>query len=289
MTRPTAARRTIAALALAPLLLIGVAACGDDSGGSGSDAKDPAAGSAVLASLQKGDTVDPDKFVDTVSDGVKKSTTAHLEMKVSSGAELATDASGDLDYTTTPPSMKMTMKVPMAGESDMILSDGIFYMKIGSMSGGKYWKIDPSEKGGMLDGMGLDKMLDQSDPLGSLESLKSGIDKVTFEGNEQVGDRDLDHYKLTIDMQAVLTSLGSKLPAGSTDAMPKSVTYDLWLDDQDRFAQMKMAYPLMGQQFSMEMVVDDWGKDVSIEAPPADEVTKMPDLGSLAPTALPSA
>lgn len=289
MSRPTTARRTIAAVALAPLLLVGVAACGDSSGGSDSSAKDPAAGSAVLASLQKGDTVDPDKFVDTVAAGVKKSTTAHIEMTVSTGKEMTTDATGDVDYTTKPPSMKMSMKVPMAGETDMVLADGIFYMKLGSMSGGKYWKIDPSEKGGMLSGMGLDKMLDQTDPLGSLESLKSGIDKVTFEGNEQVDARHLDHYELTIDMQAVLKSYGAKLPSGATDSMPKSVTYDLWLDDQDRFAQMKMAYPMTGQQLAMQMTVDDWGKDVSIEAPPTDEVTKMPDLGSLAPTAMPSA
>ena len=37
----------------------------------------------------------------------------------------------------------------------------------------------------------------------------------------------------------------------------------------------------MEMEMSMEMSLDDWGKDVTIEAPPADEVTDMPDMGGL--------
>lgn len=227
--------------------------------------------------------MDPDDFVDTVADGLEQSTTAHIEMKMTMGEQVATDATGDIDYTTTPPSMQMSMDVPMAGESEMVLVDGVIYMQMGAMSGDKYWKIDPQDEDGMLGGMGLGKMLDQSDPLGALESMKPGIEKVTFEGNEDVDGRDLDHYELTIDMQAVMESYGGgvDLPSEAAEALPDSVTYDLWLDDEDRFAQMKMDYPMMDQQVSMDMTVDDWGKDVSIEAPPADQITEMPDLGAM--------
>ena len=61
MTRSIAARRTlrrsVAAAALAPLLVAGLAACGDDD--SGSQAKDSTSAAAVLTGLQKGDEVDP--------------------------------------------------------------------------------------------------------------------------------------------------------------------------------------------------------------------------------------
>jgi hypothetical protein len=223
--------------------------------------------------------VDPDEFVDTVADGVKASTTAHLEMKMSVGEQLTTDATGEIDYTTTPPSLQMDMDIPGAGTTDMVFVDGIIYMKLGEMSGGKYWKVDPADEDGMLGGMG--KMLNQSDPVGALEAMKPGIDKVTFDGEEDVDGRDLDHYELTIDMETVMKSFGGDLPSEAASAMPKSVTYDLWLDDENRFAKMTMAYPVLDQQTSTEMSLDDWGKDVSIEAPPADEVTDMPDMGSM--------
>lgn len=281
MSRSLTARRTLAAAALAPLLLTGFAACGDDQDDSGSTAKDPGAGAFLLSSLDEGDRVDPDDFVDTVADGVEESTTAHLEMQVSMGDVLATDASGEIDYTTTPPSLHMSMELPGAGTTDMVLVDGSYYLQMGETTGGKYWKVDLADEDGPLAGMGLDKLLDQSDPLGALKAMKPGIDTVTFEGNEEVEGRDLDHYQLTIDMQTALKSYGGDLPGEATDAMPKSVTYDLWLDEEDRFAQMTMDYPVMGQEMSMEMSLDDWGKAVTIEAPPADEITEMPDLGSM--------
>lgn len=281
MTRLPTARRTLAALAVTSLLSMGVAACGSDSGGTDATAEDPAAGAALLSSLDEGDEVDPDEFVDTVADGVEASTTAHVEMKVSMGEQLTTDATGDLDYTTTPPSMQMEMEIPGAGTTDMVFVDGILYMKMGETSGGKYWKLDPADEDGMLSGMGLDKMMGQSDPLAALKAMKPGIDSVTFEGNEDVEGRDLDHYELTIDMATVMKSYGAGLPSEAASAMPETVTYDLWLDDEDRFAQMTMDYPIMEQQMSMEMSLDDWGKDVTIEAPSADEVTEMPDLGGM--------
>ncbi len=188
---------------------------------------------------------------------------------------------GDLDYTTTPPSVAMSTTIPGAGETKMVMVDGLVYLQMGQLSGGKYWKIDPSDSHGMLAGMGLDKVLDQVDPVGSLETMRTGIDTVTYQGDEEIDGRDLDHYELTIDMQSALQSLGGKLPAAASKGLPDSVTYDLWLDDENRFAQMQMDYPVMDQQISMEMTVSDWGADVDIAAPPADQVTDMPSMKGL--------
>ena len=80
-----------------------------------------------------------------------------------------------------------------------------------------------------------------------------------------------------MDLGAVLESYGTELPGAAAEEMPDTVQYDIWFDDEDRFAQLEMDFPVMDQQGSMEMTVDDWGTDVSIEAPPADQVTEMPD------------
>ena len=283
MTVSTTARRTLAAAALTPLLLTGFAACGDDSSdsSSGADAGSTAAGSTVLAGLEQGEEVSPDEFVDTVSDGLEESTTAHLEMTMSMGDEVATTAEGDLDYTTNPPSLAMSMDVPQAGDMEMVLVDNVMYLKADAMSGDKFWKLDLADPDSPFGEMGLDKMLEQSDPIGALESMKDGIDTVTFEGTEDVDGRELDHYVLTIDMLSVMDSYGADLPSDAADGMPDSITYDLWLDDQDLFAQMQMEVPVIDKSMEMEMSLDDWGQDFSIEAPPAAQVTDMPDLGSM--------
>lgn len=279
-TRPRLVRRTLAVAAVSPVLVGGLAACGSDDG-SDSTAHDPVIGAALLSDLDSGDQVDPDDFVDTVTDGIEQSTTAHMTMNMSIGSAGSVDAQGDVDYTSKPPSTKMTMTIPGAGDSTVISTDGVMYLQMGGLSGGKYWKVDPSDPDSPLGQMGLGSMLDQSDPASALESIKPSIDEVTFKGDEQVDGRDLDHYVMTIDLGTMMDSMGADLPSEAASGMPDSVTYDLWLDQQNRFAQMKSEYPVMGQQISMTINVDDWGTDVSIEAPPADQVTDMPDFGSM--------
>lgn len=280
MTRSTAARRTLAALAVTPLLLTGLAACGDSDTTTAKDtANDSLAGAAVLTGLQTGDEVDPGDFVDIVVDGMEASTTAHMSMTTSMGDLGDITAEGDVDYTADPVEMAMTMTMPMMGKTpaDMRLVDGVFYMSLGQMSDGKFWKLDPSDPSSPLGDLG--PMLDEMDPTALMKRLEPSIDTVKYDGQEDVNGRTLDHYELTIDT----TDLGKamSLPHEAMGDVPDTISYDLWLDEEHRMAQVKMEIPAQGTTADIEMTVDGWGEDVDIEAPPADQVTDMPDLGSM--------
>jgi hypothetical protein len=282
MTRSITARRTfrrsVAAAALAPLLLTGFAACGDKD--SGSEAKDPAAAAAVLTGLQKGDEVDAGDFVETVEAGVKASTTAHMTMKLDLGAMGEMAGEGDVDYQADPPEMAMTMDMPLGGtgtKAEVRFVDGIFYMSVGEMSGGKFWKLDPADSDSPLGDVG--DMMDQLDPMGTLSKLESSIDKVTYVGDEDVDGQSLGHYELTVDPEQM--SKDMDLPAASAEQLPDSLTYDIWLDDESRLSKMHMDIPVSGMESSIDLSASDWGKDVSIEAPPASDIAEMPDFGSM--------
>jgi hypothetical protein len=191
-------------------------------------------------------------------------------------------AEGDIDYTASPPAMEMTMAMPMAGAPtfDMRFVDGTFYMSLGEMTDGKFVKLDPSDPDSPLGDLGsMMDQVDQMDPAAMMERLEPSIDKVVYDGEEDVDGRSLDHYELTVDG----TQLGKvmEIPDAATAQLPDSLTYDLWLDDENRMAQMQMDMPVQGTSVAVEMSVDDWGKDVSIEAPPADQITEMPDLGGM--------
>jgi len=51
------------------------------------------------------------------------------------------------------------------------------------------------------------------------------------------------------------------------------VSYDMWLDDEGRPRRIQAD---LGAQGSMQTDMTDYGSDVSIEAPPADQVQAMP-------------
>ncbi|MBC9733429.1 LppX_LprAFG lipoprotein [Nocardioides marmotae] len=290
MTRPLRTRRLLAAIAVAPLLSTALVACGGDS--ESDEAKDPATSSSATADaepadegddaadasdLEDGQDVPAAQFVDIISAGVEASTTARTTTTSSFGGQTST-SEGVVDYTTTPPSISMTTTIPGGGPTtEVIAVDGITYVSLGELSQGKYWKIDPADPDGPMAGMGMDQLLKQNDPLAAIQTMEEGIDKVTYVGEEDVDGRDLDHFEMTVDLAASLASLGTEMPKEATQSLPKTITYDVWLDEEGRIGKMVMEMPVMGSTTTMEMTMDDWGTDVTIEAPPAAEVTDMPD------------
>ena len=64
--------------------------------------------------------------------------------------------------------------------------------------------------------------------------------------------------------------------------MPDTITYDMWLDDSDLMRRIEFDLgAMMGQQGSggaggMVMTMNDWGKPVTVKAPPAKDLVEMP-------------
>jgi hypothetical protein len=269
MTRLISVRRTLASLALAPVLMAGLVACGGDDD-SGPSATDPAgsAGSATPAAsgLEPGDSVEPADFADQLAAGFDNITTAHATMKSTmAGGDMTGE--GDLDYTGDSPAAAMTMSAALFGSEDVEarLVDGALYMNLGKISQDKFWKIDLDDPDSPFGALGS-----QIDPKSSVELLEKGMTSVTYVGEED----SLDHYRASVDPKALLEGLGGPASSGSS-ALPKSADYDIWLDDQSRLTKLTFA---MGDVSSIEMTLSDWGKDVSIEAPSDDDVTQMPDV-----------
>lgn len=273
-----APRRTLAALAVSTLALTGLAGCGD----SGDGGDDTAVEAAALSGLEEGDAVEPAEFVDTIQDGVAASSTAEVSMSMEMGDDATFTGDGVVDYTAQTPEMQMTMTIEGGGQDidyDVRMVDEVMYIDMGELTDGKFWKLDPSDPDSPLAQMGLDKVLDQSDPIGAVTRMEPAIESVTYAGDEDVDGRDLDHYEMTVDLATATEALGSDLPAQVQSRLPDSITYDVWLDEENRFAQLVMDYEAANVPISMTMTADDWGTEADIEAPPADQVADMPSLG----------
>lgn len=261
MRRTITVRRAAAALAL-PLALSGLAACGSDSDPAGSSkAADPG--------VEEGEEIAPADFVDSMQESFEDATTAHVTM--TNDGQFGINAEGDVDYSTEPPSMRMTMENEMlGGEIETVMVDGVMYMQMGAMGGDKFIKMDLSEQSGL---MGED-LTSRMDPSKALESMEAAIKTVTYEGEQEVDGEALDHYTLVIDTRKMLGKDGAKGMAAT--GMPAEMPYEIWFDDDGMFRRTSMD---MGEKAGkMVMTLDDWGKDVEIEAPPADQVTEMPEM-----------
>lgn len=274
MRRSLTLRRSLAALAL-PLLLGGLAACGSDDEGA-----DPAASSSSSSSstesqdsteTESGGEVDKAAFVDDLKAGLKASTTAQMTMDMDMGGQGIT-ADGAVDYTTSPPQMAMSMESPAAaGQSiEMRLVDKVLYMNMGQMTGNKFVKYDLSDPNNLPPGM--DQLTSTMNPLAAFDSFEEGVQSVVFVGDEDVDGQQLGHYKVKVD-----TSKIEQFKALEGQAqLPETVSYDLWLDDQNRMGKMAMDMDMGSAPVKMEVAFTDWGEPVDIAAPADSEIAELP-------------
>ena len=264
--------RLFAAL-VAPLLVVALAGCGGDESGSDDKAGGSSAGDAAPDGLSAGDEVEPDEFIALMQDAMAEPTTMQTEMTMTaSGIEIT--SSGAIDYTTTPPSMALSMTMPMLGDQpiDMRVIDGKAYMNMGDLTQNKFVVGDLDDPDSPLGDMST--LTDSMDPVHSFDAFNEGLEKVVYEGQEDVDGDSLAHYTLTLDTTKVsmLDTLGA-----SADAVPDSLEYDAWLDSDDRRRKVTLT---MGDTASVEINVSAWGEPVTIEAPPADEITDA-EMGGL--------
>jgi hypothetical protein len=267
-------RQALASLAVLAVATGTLTACNDGTAATKADTPalqgSPSASDPAAADSSSGDTggsgghLDRDGLVQAITAGPLKAGSAHMTMSMS-GA-MSVTAEGDVSYAKSGPEMAMTMSMAQmgAGKMQMRVVDGIVYMTIPSVTpAGKFLKIDPKDKSNPMS-KSFGSLSEQMDPLNSVRAMKSGVRKVTFVGAESVDGVDADHYRVLVDSAAMFKAMKQKAVPG----MPKNLTYDMWLDDQDLLRRMQ--FEVAGQTVDMSM--SKWGEPVSIEAPPAGKV-----------------
>jgi hypothetical protein len=273
--------------ALALVSALALAGCGDDT--KDDDAKAGDSGSSETASatdptdatdapetdddsddVSAGETVDKQEFLEDYRDGVEQLTTARLEMTMDLMGEKAT-GKGEIDYTGSSPEMAMTLSgsQSMGGDMEMRMLDGIMYMKT-AQSGGKFLKLDLAALAEQM-GPGMGDMFKNMDPVSSFELYADALTKVTYLGEDEHDGADLEHYETVIDTTKV--EAFKNLPSSAN--IPKTLTSEMWLDDENRLVGYTSDIPSAG---TVEMWLSDFDTDVTIEAPPASQVTTMPGM-----------
>jgi hypothetical protein len=268
--------RKAAAAAVVPLALGSLAACGNDDS---TQAADPQAGGSSSPSTPTSSTttdpgnaakaVDPAAFVDRLKTAARSLTTARFKMTMEMAGQTVY-AEGALDMTGDHPAMQISMDLTgMGTPTDMRIVDNTMYMQDPSTGGGKYFKMDLGDPNGPMGDLG--GTFDSYNPNEMVSRMSpDSFRKVTDLGSQTVGGRRLEHYRVVIDTKAA-SSVFKNLPA--TASLPKTLTYDMWLDGDSRMAKFTM---LMKKVSKMSATYSDYGADVHITAPPASQVTELP-------------
>ena len=206
---------------------------------------------------------DKDAFIAALKSGSAQMTSAHVEMVLEGQGETIT-MSGDTKIDPKNPAMRMSMDMGGSMKLDMIVLDKILYLQgIPGIGDGKWAKMALS--GDMAKE--FEKSLEQADPSKMAETYEQAITDVKYVGPETVDGESLQRYEVTMDTKA----LGDTLPDDAAQ-LPDTLTYDMWLDDEDRIR--KVEYSVSG--IKGDMTMSKYGEPVDITAPAAADVVEVP-------------
>lgn len=269
-----------------PLLLLGFVATA--CGGSGTD---------TTASAD-----DPAQIVRAASERVVEDGTSRLALEVATsteGMDLTVFGEGLVDYEAE--TAEFTVSLP--GTDDeltlRLLSDALFLTGLPGSPPDQWVRVDADDLGSES---GLGDLGTFTDPTTSFDQLQAVSDDVTEVGTEDVRGTTTTHYRGSV----LLADVVEQAPADQREAMQQqlqplqdagveSLPFDAYIDDDGRLRRMVQTVTLdpaaltgeapvepgapdeQPQAAPVEVVttidVFDFGVEVDIEEPPADQVT----------------
>ena len=282
--RRTLLVRRLGSAALVVTLGVGIAACNDDAASTdpASSATDEGADDSVATDDEtESETatedaagapaeLSADDFYPEVMAAMREAETFTFET-VSDSAGQTQTMTGQARFADGGMEMKASSTGPQAME--LILLGQAMYMKSPGLGTGEKWiKIDLSDPDSLFGLIGK-----ATDPEVMFKAMEAP-EKLELIGSEEVDGVATNHYRITVDPARYLEAM--EFPAAMADMMPKELVTEMWVDGDNlprRFAQT-MEVPAMGggrpTTSTSEGTYSDFGTEVDIEAPPADQVTE---------------
>ena len=265
-------QRFVAAATVATVLVT-VAGCGGDDGGSDDAGAKPASGSSSKTSPT---TSTPTRasapvrlttasFLPATKQAVANANTVRTSLRMTAGGQNIT-ADGMARFGSDP-AMSVTMSMPgVSGQTRVIYVDDALYLSIpGLVPAGKYRKFAAGDDNPVAKS--FRQSLNSMDVRKTFIAFEKGLRKVQYVGKETVDGIAAEHYEVTVDTREALAAQGQKITE-AVRRLPKTISYDIWLDSARRMRQV--TFDLAGAHAVTTM--KDYGKPVSIQAPPASSV-----------------
>lgn len=178
------------------------------------------------------------------------------------------------------------------GKMEVVFDGLVFYLKFPpaitqTLPGGKPWiKMDLAALG-KQQGIDFEQLmqLNQGDPSQSLDYLGAASDDFRTVGTERVRGAETTHYEGTVDLEKLTAQAPERaresyrriVELSGTSEMPM----DAWLDGDGLVRRLQYEQPLPGQKGASALTtieLYDFGVEVDVQPPPADDVLDIQDL-----------
>jgi hypothetical protein len=290
-------RKTTLVAASAAVLALTLTACSSTSG----TAQPAAAGSQSQSDGGSKGLASP--FTDAIQlasaskQGTEKSKSAKFTMEGAAGGQSVT-ATGAMAFDGAETTFSMTSTA--AGQTtEMRMVDKVMYIKLPAeeqkqMGTDKAWakiSADGTDPVSQALGGALSQSAEQSDPSKMLDQI-SKTGRIISSDQTELNGEQVNHYKVELDVAKAIDQFTGQVPAAARDKLTEmlkgkdiKIPAELWLNKDNLPVQVTMDQGPMMQALGapagdakFTIKYTDWGTQVDVTAPPADQVV---DLGEL--------
>lgn len=210
---------------------------------------------------------------------------AHMVFRAEA-AGMSIAGEGDVKLGTEP-AMQMAVNLGSEGSLEMRLVDEVIYVKLPQgLEPGKPWlRIDANGNDPISQSLGaaLEQMKQSGDPSQLLTQLKDS-GEITAQKQEELNGKQTTHYSVTVDVAKAAATTGAQqeLVEEARKAGVEKLPIEVWVDQEQLPVRFTMEVPVKDpssqQSSTVKVNVDytDWGKPVTVAAPPAAEVAEIP-------------
>lgn len=265
--------RSRSGAALASVVLVGgISACGGEAEvtdaaavADSADASEDAA-EATMADVEAGEQVSAEDLVTRLSAPGEEALSAFdFTLNFADGTEDLT-ANGSVDLDGAEPAAQLSLDVPPMGALDVRLVDGTAYVNVPDVTPeGMFFKV-PADQ---LGDFGVSDITGSLDVDSLMDQLGAGSPEITYVGAEDVNGAMTDHYEITLDPQAALDAVGETAPPEMD--LGEVAKTSIWIGDDNHLAKMLIGI----DGGSATVSFDNWGSDVTIEAPADADVMEF--------------
>lgn len=271
MTSSTNRWRALCGVGAVALVLAGCGTDGgveeavDPAGVADTDASDTGSDEGGGEPAEAGSQVDTEEFMERLrSPGADTLGSFSLAMEMDLEGQ-AMSMEGVADIRGEDPAMDISIDLSGMVGMEMILVDGSMFIAVpGVTQQGQFIQMTPEELG-MAGGGDLTGAVDMDR---TWDAWEAGTESVTFVGVEDVDGEPMEHFRLEVDTESAMDASGETQGPG----MPPTITYDVWVDDEDLMRQL--TFELEGA--TADMRIDDWGEPVDVQAPDESDLVEMP-------------
>lgn len=214
-----------------------------------------------------------------------------LDYRVTGGpkeGEYTTQAAGEFDFPGEKATMTIHSDVPFFGEDvsweEFRLIGTTGYMRW-LVKGTTYWvKSDQSDTGDDPTALLVPLPGSPTKPTDVLARVLLASDENDELGEEEIRGTKTTHYRARVDVRKLMKQLGREdRPEGDAVELwgSRFIPVELWIDDDSRLRRITTEHDRGGARETMAVDLYEYGIDVDVQPPPADETISEDELDKI--------